>query len=232
MGLGCYSGTQTGGFEIMFLTIVTRCCQRPQKLSEGIASIKAQTCHDLEQIYIPDRARRGIHVADRALAKSAGRVDGEFVYILDDDCMLIDREFVEKVRDTVGEYDPDIVMVKSRRPPGPPNGRSLVPVVWEKPLYHGACNCLCYVMRAELWKRHIEAYGWHKWGGDWWFLEQALAEKPRMYWLDRIVADARQLGRGKIFEGVREGWFERVMEECGGEDLGNDDWRLRLWMRD
>ena len=207
-----------------FLTIVTRCCQRPKMLAENIQSVRAQTCHDVEQIFIPDRTRQGIQKADRALGENADRVNGEYVYILDDDCMLIDPQFVESVVGIVREHHPDIVMVKSRRPPGPPSRQALVPTVWEQPLRHGACNCLCYVMRAELWKRYIEWFGKKPWGGDWWFLERVLKENPKIVWLDRIVADARQLGRGKMFEEVEDGWFEKVMEECEVED--------RLWMGD
>jgi hypothetical protein len=213
----------------VFLTIVTRCCQRPVMLTENIESVKAQTCHDLEQIFIPDRTRQGIQKADRALGESVERVNGKYVYILDDDCMLIDSRFVEKVKEVVEEHDPDVIMVRSRRPPGPPSGRALVPTVWEEPLRHGACNCLCYVIRAGLWREYIKWFGEKPWGGDWWFLERVLKEGPKMYWLDEIVADARQLGRGKIFEEVDEGWFEAVMEECGVENLSDDDWRLRLW---
>ncbi|MHA2069645.1 MAG: glycosyltransferase family 2 protein, partial [Candidatus Thorarchaeota archaeon] len=75
----------------MFLTIVTRCCQRPKMLSENIQSVIDQTCHDVEQVFIVDHTRQGIHVADRALALNKDRVEGEYVYILDDDCQLIDN---------------------------------------------------------------------------------------------------------------------------------------------
>lgn len=216
-----------------FLTIVTRACRRPKMLSENIASVKMQSCHDLEQIFIVDRARAGIQAADRSLSLNKDRVQGEYVYILDDDCMLIHVDFVQMVRDVVDEHAPDVVMVKSRRPPGPPSRRPLVPLegVWGRRLRHGSCNCLCYVVRAELWKEYIEWFGVKRWGGDWWFLERVLKTQPSMYWLDEIVADARQLGRGRKFEGAETGWFDELAADCGLEHLGNDDWRLRLWMQ-
>lgn len=213
----------------MFLTFVTRACQRPKMLTENIASVKAQTCHDWEQIFIPDRERKSIQVADRALHENRHRVDGDYVYILDDDGMLLEPKFVESVKVAVQRTGADIVMVKSRRPPGPPSMQDVVPVpgAWGGNLYHGACNCLCYVMRAGLWKEHIVNFGVKPWGGDWWFLSAVLATNPTLYWLDMIVADARQLGRGILFEPVQAGWFEQVMQEQGVTNRGGDDWRLQ-----
>jgi len=216
-----------------FLTVVTRCCRRPKMLAENIASVKAQTCHDVEQVFIVDRERKGIQAADRALNENKHRVAGQYVYILDDDCMLLDPDFVASVRKVVEAEAPDVVMVKSRRPPGKPSMQPIVPTkaVWGGKPRHGSTNCLCYVIRAELWKEYIYMFGKKPWGGDWWFLEAVLKTKPSMYWLDRIVADCRQLGRGKIFEQVKLGWFERVAKKQGVAKLGQDDWRLRLWMR-
>lgn len=211
----------------MFLTIVTRCCQRPRSLSENIQSVKDQTDHDLEQVFIVDRDRRGIGSANRSIALNKHRVEGDYVYILDDDCKLTNPRFVSLVK---GVAECDIIMVKSNRPPGPPSRQSVVPTVWEGRQHHGSCNCLCYVVRAELWKRHIEGFGMKTRGGDWWFLNEVLKTGPTMYWLDEIVADARQLGRGRLFEQVERGWFEGVAREHGLINLGDDDWRLRLWM--
>jgi hypothetical protein len=52
-------------------------------LGENIQSVIDQTCHDVEQVFIVDHTRQGIHVADRALALNKDRVEGEYVYILD-----------------------------------------------------------------------------------------------------------------------------------------------------
>lgn len=217
-----------------FMTFVTRCCRRPVMLTENIQSVKAQTCRDLEQIFIVDRERKSIQVADRALDKFKNRVDGQYVYILDDDGFLTDPDFVTSVHEVVEVNAPDVIMVKSKRPPGKPSYQSIVPTkaVWGGKPRHGSTNPFCYVIRAELWKRHIYMFGVKPWGGDWWFLEDVLKTKPSVYWLDRIVADCRQLGRGKIFEQVKPGWFERVAKAQGLTNLGQDDWRLRLWMRD
>jgi hypothetical protein len=221
----------------MFLTIVTRCCQRPLALRRNIESVITQSCHDVEQIFIVDHKRKGIHLADRMLGMSKDRVEGEYVYILDDDCYLINDNFISTVNDIAFFSDPDIIMVKSRRPPGPPSRQAIVPIpsVWGGKLRHGSCNCLCYVMRAELWKEHIIHFGDKPWGGDWWMLEKALATDPDIYWHDEIMADAVQLGRGRRFETKAHDWFAPIAEDYYLTNLGEEgkeDWRLQLWTRD
>jgi hypothetical protein len=214
-----------------FLTIVTRCCRRPKMLSENIESVKRQTCHDLEQMFIVDLTRKGIQAADRALAENKKHVLGEYVYILDDDCLLINESFVELVKGVVAAEHPDIIMVKSKRPPGPPSRQSIVPTpdVWGGKMRHGSTNCLCYVMKATLWKAHIEQFGAKPWGGDWWTLESALKTKPAIYWLDEIVADARQLGRGRLFEAAGTAWWKTVATKHGIVNYPGEGWKLKLW---
>ncbi|GAH00083.1 unnamed protein product, partial [marine sediment metagenome] len=67
-------------------------------------------------------------------------------------------------------------------------------------------------MRDELWHKHIEWYGKQAHGGDWQFLKRILQNKPKLYWHDEIMANACQLGRGKIFEDCRPGWFDKIMK--------------------
>jgi len=215
----------------VFLTVVTRTCQRPVQLSENIQSVKAQTDHDLEQIFIVDREKKGIQEADKSFPKHLGRVHGDFVFILDDDCWLINNQFVEHLK-AFKEQEPKahVIMFKSVRPKGPPSNETIFPAhhVWGKTPLHGTTNCLCYTIANDIWKRNIEGFGVKPWGGDWWFLDRVLHEGHKIFWLDELMAESRQLGRGKIFETVGPGWFERVAKSEGLINLGNDDWRLRL----
>lgn len=217
----------------MFLSIITRCCHRPNFLTDNIRSVKAQTCQDIEQVFIVDRERNGIQAADRALAENKDRMHGEYSFILDDDCWLINDDFVQELKVFVcQEKNPAVVMFKSKRPPGPPSTQTVFPTkeVWESrvPL-HGTTNCLCYAIRTPVWKMWIEYFGVKPWGGDWHFLEQVIKDGNRLTWLDTFSGESRQLGRGKLFESVSKGWFERVAKEESLVNLGRDDWRLQLW---
>lgn len=219
-----------------FLTIVTRACQRPKMLSENIQSVLDQSCHDLEHLFLVDHTRRGIQAADRALNDQKGHVSGRYVYVLDDDCILLDPDFVQLVKEAVEDVPhgiPRLIMVKSRRPPGPPSNETIFPTksVWAGRPVHGTTNALCYVTEASLWKRHIRQFGTHAWGGDWWTLQAILRTDPVVIWLDRIVAESRQLGRGQptSFETSKGDWFGPVARKFNLEQVKGDVWRLSLW---
>lgn len=196
-------------YEIAF---VTRCCNRPKMLSENIASIqksinarKKISTAKVQQIFLVDDKRRGIHFANKALVRAIPHIDSDWVYILDDDCWLVDHKFLLSPVFLLPHYkdEYDIVFYKSKRPPGPPSGTSIMPTreVWtERVPKHGHTNCLCYLVKAELWKKHIDKFGASA-GGDWTFLKALMGANPKTVWINKIVAEARQLGRGKLFEG-------------------------------
>lgn len=219
---------------MLFLSIITRTCDRPKMLSENIESVKRQTERSIEQIFIVDRQRKGIQIADKSFVGNRARVDGSYVAILDDDCWLIDDKYAETLKRFVEDNRyPTVTLFRSKRPAGPPSNQTVFPTreVWGKRPLHQTTNCLCYIVKAEAWKKRIEYFGVKNWGGDWWFLD-ALINKDKLdyVWMDGPpIAESRQLGRGKMFEPAKQGWFEKVAREQGLENLGKDDWRLRLW---
>lgn len=211
-----------------FLTVVTRACCRPKMLGINIKSLLAQTDWDIEQIYILDKNQRGIVWANCQLGMHAGRADGRYVYILDDDCKLIDAQFVTQLREVVVD-EPDLVMVRSYRRQLPINE---LPTVWgDKSLIkQRTTNCLCYVVRGDLYRKHSIGFG-EPVCGDWHFLKRLLRRGAEPVWLDRFVAETQQLGRGRRFEKCGKDWFRDVAEKYGIEQVVQDDWRLRLWRR-
>lgn len=217
---------------MVFLSIVTRTCQRPRMLAECIQSVRAQTDSDIEQVFIVDRARKGIQHADKSLAINKDRMSGEWSMILDDDCWLINNWFVEHLKGFAEQNtEANVIMFKSKRPKGPPSNETVFPAkhIWGKTPVHGTTNCLCYVIKTPIWKKRIEYFGIKNWGGDWWLLDRIIQDGHKLFWLNELMAESRQLGRGKIFEDVKPGWFERVARQEGLVNLGKDDWRLCLW---
>lgn len=215
-----------------FLSIITRTCMRPNFLMDNIFSVKNQSCKSVEQVFCVDRERSGLQAADRALAKNKHRVDGKFTFILDDDTWLINNQFVEHLKNFTDQYpQANIVMFKSKRPKGPPSNETIFPTraVWNKTPKHGTTNCLCYAIRTRFWKQRIEYFGIKPHGGDWWLLDKLIQDGHKLFWLDELMAESRQLGRGRLFEPTKKGWFEKVARKEGLVNLGEDDWRLRLW---
>ena len=213
-----------------FLSFVTRACNRPIMLEQNILSVQAQTCGDWEHIIIYDDQQRGMSWADKALDKYKRSVTGAYRYILDDDCLLLDFSFVAALRAIVESHGtaPDLIMVRSKRPPGPPSNETIFPSVrvWGGKVAHGTTNCLCYVMCSHLWDRFIFEFGTKPWGGDWHFLKAALPHVNKTVWYPAIVAEAQQLGRGRLFEPTHAGWFEDLAIEYGYKyDKAHGVWR-------
>lgn len=220
-----------------FLTIVTRCCDRPRFLRRNINSIKIQTNQSIEQVFIVDKERLGRYHANQSFRYNTHRIDGEYVFIIDDDCRLKDKLFVQKVYDGVQACDnaPDIVMVQTSRPQIKPK-RLPKDDVWGN--FHNirihSTNCLCYVVRRDIWVKY--AYGFGKpAAGDWHFLKEIWrnSSADKFIWVPGIFSETMQLGRGKKFELKQNivGWWEDIVAEFGIVDLGEGDWRLRLWRR-
>lgn len=214
-----------------FLTIVTRACNRPKALEHAVLSVVQQTCKDVEQIFIVDREQAGRWAADKSLNDNVDRVDGELVYILDDDCFLNNLEMVAQVKDFYERYrKPDVVMMRSLRPQIKPH---ILPHAWvwghSEILRMSTTNCLCYAIKRDVWKEHIWNFGEKHAGGDWHFLESVRDSGASFGWMDIQVAQTGQIGSGIKFEAVAPGWFERVVQKYRVEEIAPDDWRLRLW---
>jgi hypothetical protein len=208
------------------LTIVTRACRRPVMLGVNIDSVLAQTDRDIEQVFIVDNDRRGVARANAQLDLNRERADGSYVYILDDDTRLINREFVAHLRKVVVDR-PHVVMVRSRRPQ---MSRDELPTAWGRRdwLKKKTTNCLCYVVRGDWYREHIVGFN-EKVCGDWHFLNRLLEHDARLVWLDHFVGETQQLGRGKKFEKCKPDWFRQVARKYGIQEVAPGDWRLRLW---
>jgi hypothetical protein len=211
-----------------FLTIVTRCCHRPKMLAVNIRSVLTQTNRSVEQIFIVDEVKRGLKLANKSLYENRDRISGEWVYILDDDTKLISPKFVASLR-TVAK-NADVIMVKSSRPQLAPHTLPK-PDVWRNPdrLRISSTNCLCYVVRRELWQRHIYHFG-RRAAGDWWFLKAVAGARPRFAWLDMIAAETQQLGRAHKFENCSAGWWKQTVKRFSLEQ-GPQGWHLPLHER-
>ena len=196
-----------------FISFVTRCCNRSILLQNNIDSVTMQTSLDWEQVFLLDREQQGLLWANAQLHQKRHTVKGEWVYILDDDCKLIDSEFVSELQ-KMDLSDANVVMVKSRRSQLRPN---ILPGTWgdkvaalgDKPS-PSSLNCLCYVVRRHLWIKHIHAFSGSHSGA--WTFPAAFWPDAKIAWLDRIVAETIQLGRGKKFETVKSGWWDRIVQ--------------------
>jgi len=79
-----------------FLSIVTRTYRRPTLLANCIESLKAQTDQDFEHIIIRDDIGIGIAETYRRLRNQD--VNGEYVWVLDDDNVVVEPTFIRQLK--------------------------------------------------------------------------------------------------------------------------------------
>jgi hypothetical protein len=222
-----------------FLSIVTRTCRRPELLTQNIQSVMRQTCQDIEQVFLVDKTgshpEGNILWANMHLIKCRERAIGRYVFILDDDGVLIDPTFVERLKEHADKMGyPDVILTRSR-----PAAHTKLPPdhiwnidweTWERPATWKG-HAYNWVVSNEWWQVAIQSWSVPH-GGDWHFGTSLIkygAEIVRMHGI--YSARSIQRGYGRKFEKCTRGWFERVMREVGATRLDQDDWRLQLWLK-
>jgi len=219
-------------------------------LSELIRWIMKQSDWSVEHVFCVDRSGNhpegNVLWANNQIPRNKHRVDGEYVYFMDDDSALIFPYFVEELEATVeAEQYPAVVLVRSMCATKEIGSMHFLPLpdVWNVNWREGerprrwAGHGLDYIVRADYWKRHIGAYTGKARGGDAHFGTALINDRAaRIVRLDRVISVTLQRGKGEKFEECEPGWWERIAREFGIENLGGDtpeteDWRLRLWKR-
>lgn len=211
-----------------FLTVFTRCCRRPRALSRNILSVMNQTDQDIEQVFVLDNKHRGLRWANSSFYENRHRVNGKYVYMLDDDNRLRDLGFVEKLRRVVKRrQNPGVVLVKVYQEWSSPKILPQ-PEIWDLSWERGERpdkwigNGMCVVVRADLWKEYVVRYAdAHHTGGDWHFIN-ALIESGASFVRLRggAVGMKDQRGKGERVETEDDGWFDPIRGRFGvGKDL-------------
>lgn len=149
-----------------FLTLYTPTYRRPQALARCLASVQVQTAvDDLEQIVIPDHVGIGVGGMYQRVPAYADAVHGRYVTFLCDDDVLAAPTVVEQVRAFAGQHgEPPLILV------GTLKGGQFWPADPPWPPRLGAIDLNCAIVRADVWKQHVTAYG-NTYEGDYAFLQ-------------------------------------------------------------
>lgn len=180
----------------MLFSIITRCYRRPVGLRRCKLSLALQTDQDFEHVLLVDDVGIGFRAADvRLVTDAPALINGDYVYVLDDDNLIIDNSFVARIRWFAQEYDPDVIMVKSD------HGRTGIlpsPEVWRRRPIAGQIDTLNAIVRSEIWKRHIGVLATCQDDArDAAFFAELFNHGYKIRWLDKIVAMSGSLsGRG------------------------------------
>lgn len=182
-----------------FLSIVTRCSPsgRERFLEHNIRTVAAQSDQRLEHIFIRS-AGQSVVEANQSFHRVFSLIHGQYVFILDDDDYLFDPDFVSQARQLAQAEACDVIMVKERRlPMGEhlPKGDILPSAAhWLKPPILGQVSASNYIVKRDLWLEHIEVFGQHGYGGDYYFIKKLFDLGCAICWLDIIAVETSHVG--------------------------------------
>jgi hypothetical protein len=167
-----------------FLSIVTRTHKRPIQLLQCLESISKMTDNDYENVLLVDSSDRGIGVgaANGMFARNKHRIHGKWVYILDDDNILIDNDLLKSIKKIDNKEHPDVIMFRISH-----EGLVLPEDShWKKAPEIKHVDSSCLAVRKEIWDRHIASFNKPS-CGDFFFARELYNKGYKFYWHDRVV---------------------------------------------
>lgn len=169
------------------LTIITPTYKRPLGLQMCRASVAAQQDAELIQhLIIHDPVGRGVGGMYADLSNHHHRIEGEYVFILSDDDVLIFPRVIPLLKVIIQQHDPDVVMVKQFY-----QDRILpAPDCWGGPPACGFVTLSNWIVRASI---HREIPYGARYEGDYDFIAAVWRVQPKIAWAD-VVLSATQEG--------------------------------------
>jgi len=177
-----------------FLTFVTRRHpHRPKSQELNYQALRILTDDDWEQVFIDDPVGLGVYEANCMLLKRKDRVNGQYVYIYDDDNIVTCPTLITDLKEIVAQHDSDVIIVKMVW-----MGGTILPrdQFWGKFPQQGEIDSLNFVVRGEVWKKHIGAFAQPR-CGDYHFIREIFNCNYNVYWHDCVVAAVLRVGNGQ-----------------------------------
>ncbi len=189
-----------------FLTIVTRTYRRPERLAACIDSVRSQSDQDIEHVVLLDDVGLGIQGSMTRMAEMHALYHGQYIYCLDDDNILQDREFVADLKRIVAEHSPDVIMVRADHPQF-----AMLPLRWQERPVRDGIDLANYVIRADLWRKYAHLLGSEEYAGDYAMIAAIYDAGCTVYWHDKVVAVIKVVSYGQAGIGLVE--LLRIMRE-------------------
>lgn len=163
------------------LSIITRSYQRPTELKRCIDSVLNQTDPDFEHIIVPDEIGHGIHWANRQITEQAYKLNGQYVYILDDDDYVVTSDFIKDFRILLENIDSSDVIICC----GTLNGERY-PKFWKEPLVRGGIAAPNFICRQAVFNRYAKFWDAPR-AGDASFIQAVNKAGHKIFWWDYDV---------------------------------------------
>lgn len=174
------------------LEVLTRVCRRPTMLAANQASLDAQTDGDWVQTLLIDDVGRSVGWANLNLGRYAPHLEGDYIWILDDDDYCACPTFVADLRRIAEQHNPDVIMVR-----GDYLQCGVLPEPWEMRPTFTHIGSSCFVLKRHIWQAHASAWT-PELGADFRMIDSVFDQNYRIYWHDCIVMRAqRSQSRGR-----------------------------------
>jgi hypothetical protein len=175
-----------------FLSIITRVYKRPKMLAKCIASLESQSDPDYQHIMLFDEIGIGIEGTHRKMRKMEwDHLEGQYVYLLDDDCTLASTESIATLKQFCQGSDYDMVFVKADV-----CERGILPKDWRSRPLCGRIDLGCAIMSQRLFKKAVKKYGL-AYDGDFDFISAGYRLAGNPGWLDFLFMRAQRISWGK-----------------------------------
>ena len=172
----------------MFLSIYVPTYKRPRMLERCLASIDAQVDKDFEVVLIRDEIGIGIDGMYGDIQNHLDQIHGDYVFVLSDDNLITDVEFVAGLKTIIGVHNPDVIVFKNQI-------IRVFPDIWNAAPELGHIDLSCFAVKADIWKSNAD-----KWGkcyeGDYHFIRSLWDQGFNFYWWDCTPIMAMQISKG------------------------------------
>jgi len=177
----------------MFLEIITRhYAKRPNGLARNQESLARQTCDDWQQTLLIDHKGRGVEWANWHVRQYAPFLEGDYIWILDDDDVCLCDTLVADLKRIVDEHNPDVIMMRAKC-------HALLPEdkYWRKPPVLTHVSSSSFVLRREVFQKHAPAIT-PQLAMDYRLIHSVFdAGVHSVYWHDVVAMEAPRKGWGK-----------------------------------
>lgn len=177
------------------LEVVTRCNRRPKMLAQNVASLDAQLCGDWVQTLLTGAAGKGMAAAQAQLAEFCPY--GQYVLLLDDDDVLVDRRLVlDLQRIVVTRRQPPAVIVRMDHGP-----LGVLPddAQWMQEPQQGRIGCSAIITRADVWMKHRGAWASARYESDFDYIHSVWEEHgDRIVWHDTVASRVQRRSMGAV----------------------------------
>lgn len=171
-----------------FLTFYVPTYKRPKMLADCLASIKAQSDRDYEVVLIRDEVGIGIDGMYGDIRNHAQEVSGDYVFVLSDDNLVTDTDFVKGLKEQAAD-SPDVIVFKNQIV-------GVLPSIWEGAPELGQIDLSCFAVRRDIWQKHAADWG-ECYAGDYYFIRALWDAGYRFKWWDKLVIRAQKIMRGQ-----------------------------------